>query len=411
MRIVMMAIGDELLRGETREGNGQALAAQLQKRHLQLQEVRLVGDDLAQIAATIASVRAQPTWLIVSGGLGPTDDDFTRQALATSLGLGLGRDQACVAAITERFNRLGRKMDPCNLRQADLPQGAEAVTNDHGTAPGFFLQDKQLVITCLPGVPREFRAMLDDHLDAWLDRLHLASAPRKETTFRLVGLPESTMQGLLSLLPHYACAKMRSLPTWPQIRLELSALTSDADFAALCAEVRQALGPYIFSQDREESFAAAVLRALRAIDATLAVAESCSGGLIGHLLTEVPRASHTLLLDAVTYANSAKIQLLSVQPELLASHGAVSEPVALAMARGAKDLAQSRVAIATSGVAGPDGGSAEKPVGTVCIALVSDGHERVETLHFKGLTRDRFKVLVAYTALDWLRQWARSVVP
>lgn len=408
MRIIFVAIGDELLRGESREGNGAALAEWLARRGLRISEFRVLSDSFDAIAELVSSLAGEPTLVVCSGGLGPTDDDFTRAAVASAVGRPLARDAASVAALEARFARLGRVMNPSNLRQADFPQGATVWPNAHGTAPGFALQHRALHVVCLPGVPREFAGLIEDHLGSLLDMVGIPASPRREHTFRLFGVPESEMQGTLSQLPHWPAATMRSLPGWPDIRLELApaAAADSASFEALLAEVAAAFGPRIYGHDRRLRLPDETLRALQARGARVAVAESCTGGLVVQQLTALPGASEVVQCGVVAYANAAKQRLLGVPEALIARHGAVSEEVAVAMAEGARATGLCDVAVATTGIAGPAGGSPDKPVGTLCIALVADGQVLHRRVCWPGLARDRFQILAAWTALDWLRRWA-----
>lgn len=409
MSIQFLAIGDELLRGETREGNGAALAEHLAGLGLRLEQMRAIGDDKAAIAAALADLRGKPgTLVVVSGGLGPTDDDFTRQAVAEALGLLLVQSETAMSQIAERFARFGRPMHPANEAQAWLPLGAKLLENAHGTAPGFLAHTRDLAVMALPGVPREFAAMLDDHLGNALVATGHAPKKRTELTYRLFGIAESDMQGALAELPHYPACTMRSLPTWPEIRLKLSSRGDPEAFAAFLDEFRGRLGRYVYGQGDGDSHGAAVLRELVRCDARLAVAESCTGGLVSHLLTEVPGSSRTLALGVVAYANAAKTAMLGVPEALLRDHGAVSEPVVAAMAAGARERADADVAVATSGIAGPEGGTPNKPVGTLCLAIADRQGVRAETVALRGLSRGRFKTLAAHLALDRLLVWARA---
>lgn len=415
MRLAFLAIGDELLRGESREGNGYFLAQKLSEGQLHLSQMRVVADDFAEIAAALAELSAVPTLLICSGGLGPTDDDFTRAAVAAALGVPVVRDQAVLAAIEARFASMGRAMHPANARQADFPQGAEVIANPFGTAPGFVAQLGALTAVCLPGVPREFSGMVDANLEAWLAKVSLAQLQTSQAvTLRLFGIPESDMQGVLSSLPLYGAVKMRSLPTWPEIRLKLAPAGAQpqeiTDFHLLLTQLREALGWRIYGEGDADSHPAAVLRALLARDLQVAVAESCTGGLVAQLLTSVPGASRSLVAGVVAYANSAKTALLGVDAALIEQHGAVSQEVAEAMALGALRVSGADVAVATTGIAGPDGGSAEKPVGTLWLALAWQGGVHSAQLQLSGIGRGRFQTLAAHHALSWVRRWALKLL-
>lgn len=408
-RVEFLAIGDELLRGETREGNGAWLAAQLAQRGVALAQMRIIADDRQGIASALRDAARRPTLLICSGGLGPTDDDFTREAVAEALGVTLVQDDASLAAITARFAALGRTMHPLNARQAEFPRGAAVIANPFGTAPGFSIDHGALTLVCLPGVPREFCGLVEAGLDGWLRARGVASAPAdREVTLRLFGIPESDMQGLLRTLPHYPAVRLRSLPSWPEIRLKLAPRDDAAAgaFEALLAEARAALDWRIYGQGDDDSHAAAALRALRAAGLRVALAESCTGGLVAQLLTAVPGASETLIAGVVAYANAAKEQLLGVDAAVIAAHGAVSQAVVEAMARGALQVGGADVAVATSGIAGPGGGSDAKPVGTLWLALAWRGGVVSQELHFGGVDRARFQVIAAHTALSWLRRHA-----
>jgi nicotinamide-nucleotide amidase len=404
MQLVFLAVGDELLRAESREGNGYELAQQLAARGLALAQMRVLPDDRRVIQQALAELTLEPGVVLVSGGLGPTQDDFTREAVAQAAGVPLQTHTDSLEALQQRFARMGRTMHPANAQQAEFPGGATVLTNDFGTAPGFVLPVGRAEVVCLPGVPREFAGMLQAHLDTVLGRVGLTRPPRDEVTLRVFGIPEADLQGLLQGLPHWGAAHFRSLPTWPEIRVKLARQTDN--YPTLLQEVRAALGLRIYGEGDDDTMAMATLRALQDRGATLAMAESCTGGLLGHMLTDVPGASRTHLLDAVTYSNTAKAQVLGVPDFLLRSHGAVSEPVAQAMAEGARRLAGATVAVATTGIAGPGGGSDDKPVGTVCLALASETGTVTQTLHFRGVDRRRWKVLVAFTALDQVRRWA-----
>ncbi|MFZ4578147.1 MAG: nicotinamide-nucleotide amidohydrolase family protein [Myxococcota bacterium] len=406
MRIVFLAIGDELLRGESREGNGAVLSDRLGARGVRLDQIRVLRDDFETIASALQDLCRTPTLIVVSGGLGPTDDDFTRAAVARAVGVEVVRDESVLDGLRAWYQARGRTMAEANHRQADFPQGAEVLANLHGTAPGFTLVHGAARIACLPGVPREFAAMLDDHLDDLLQRSGVATLHRHEATFRLFGIPESDLQVLLSRLPHWSAATMRSLPSWPEIRLMLAPRGDSEAFATLLTHVRGALGTRIYSERREDTHAAATLRALVVRGATLAVAESCTGGLIGHLLTEVPGASATLLVDTVTYADDAKREFLGVAAGTLETHGAVSEQTAREMAEGVRNRSGATVAVATTGIAGPAGGTDAKPVGTVFVAVAGPDGTVVRGVRYVGIDRSRFKLSVAHLALAELRSWA-----
>ena len=408
MTVAYLAVGDEILRGETREGNGHALAVRLRRRGLKVGGWRVVADDRQTVVRAAHEMAREHRLLLVSGGLGPTDDDGTRQAIADAAGSPLALDDALAERLARRYRVRGRVFGAANKRQAWIPQGADILVNDGGTAPGFVVAVHGCLVACLPGVPREFAAMADAHLDRLLAAAEVPVIARAERTMRVFGITESDLQSRLASLPGYEQMHVRSLPHFPEIRLALSSRANDEELDAYVASARAALGWRVFSVDPTEPYAAAVVRTLQQIDATVAVAESCTGGLIGDLLTDVAGVSETLKADLVCYANTAKESLLGVPAEVLTRDGAVSEATARAMAEGARRVAGADYGLATTGVAGPSGGTADKPVGTIWIALAGPGGTSAWHTNFGHLDRWRFKRLVAFTALARLRTAALS---
>ncbi len=408
MTVAYLAIGDEILRGETREGNGHTLASHLSRRGLQLDRTEVVADRRLPMIEAVSRLSDACCVVIVSGGLGPTDDDRTRHAMADAAGVELALDSNLEAGLARRYERLGRRFLSANRRQAFIPVGARALRNATGTAPGFTLRVGQATVACLPGVPREFDAMVAEHLDELLRAAGVHATLRSETTLRIFGITESGLQTRLAALPGHAEASVRSLPRFPEIRLAISPKPGCGPTDAFIAAARDDLGWRVFSDHPTETHAAAVMRDLQAQDATVAIAESCTGGLIGHLVTEVPGVSATLLADLVCYANEAKQTLLAVPEATLSEHGAVSELTARAMAEGVRAAVGARWGLATTGVAGPTGGSRARPVGTVFIALAGPAGTECWQYGFGDIGRSRFKRLVAFTALARLRTTANA---
>ncbi len=413
MTVAFVAIGDEVLRGETRETNGAALAQRLHERGLTLQQVRIVSDQAEQVGDALHHLTQSASLIITTGGLGPTDDDGTRQAVADLTGRPLREDSALAATIRARYERRGRSWVALNLRQALLPDGAVALPNQHGTAPGFAVQLNDAWIACLPGPPREVAGMLDDHLDDLLGRTAIVTQPVQEHCLRIFGITESQLQQQLCDTAGYDRVRIRSLPSFPELRLHVRPATgyTDGDAAMFAQTVATELDWRVFARRRQTSFAQVVVDELRDRDFTLAVAESCTGGLIGDMLTNVPGVSAVLLADFVTYANAAKRDVLGVAEQSLHDHGAVSEQVVRAMAEGAKRNTGADFAIATSGIAGPAGGSAEKPVGTVWFGVSGPAGTTAHSRLFAGLQRSRFKRLAAWSTLALLRRAVIQAAP
>lgn len=409
MTVAFMAVGDEILCGETREGNGHALAQRLSRRGLVISGWRVVSDSQPTVIQASRELARLHALVIVSGGLGPTDDDGTRDAIAEAAGRPLVRDAALADELARRYSAQGRAFGPENDRQAWRPEGANVLVNRAGSAPGFVVPVGSGLLACLPGVPSEFAAMLDEHLDDLLAAAGVVAKPRPERTLRVFGIAESDLQGRLSALSGYAHIHVRSLPHFPEIRLALTCADPAGDLDAFVHAARHVLGWRVFSTDPKEPFAAAVVRALQGAQATLAVAESCTGGLIGHMLTDIPGVSATLIADAVCYANSAKERLAGVPAAVLAREGAVSEATARAMAEGIRRKTGADFGLATTGIAGPGGGTKDKPVGTVYMAVAGRDGTAAWQQRYRHLDRRRFKQLVAYSALARLKAAALAV--
>lgn len=402
MTVTFLAIGDELLRGNTHESNGHHLATLLERQGVALLEARHVSDARADVVHAVRALAQRSPLVIITGGLGPTDDDQTRAALVEASGTSLVLHDETLADLESRYSQRGRPFTETNRRQAYFPAGAQVLHNAFGTAPGFAVRVERSLVACFPGVPREFRGMMRAHLSALMEAVHIETSPRVEHLLRVFGVSESALQERIAALPGYEAVTIRSLPHFPEIRLHSSG--PSPVWETWLDAVRADLGWHIFSEERGASIGDIVRDHLAERNATVAVAESCTGGLIGDLLTDAPGMSAHLLADLVCYSNAAKTALLGVDAALIATHGAVSEEVARAMADGARSRTEATFAVATTGIAGPGGGSDEKPVGTICIAVSHAGGTYSWRHCFRGLDRRRFKLLVAWAALARLRR-------
>ena len=322
------------------------------------------------------------------------------------LGAALVRDDSSLEAIRRRFERLGRTMSDSNMKQADFPAGAEILPNPIGTAPGFSVRIGEALAFFMPGVPAEMRRMFDEQV---VPRIR-ALAPQESYQVRLrtFGLPESVvgerLRGVEELFPGVTIGYRAH---FPEIEVKVLARTSPASEARDLAEratqeVRMRIADVIYGEG-DDTFAGVLGRELRSRSYKLAIAESCTGGLIGHLLTKEPGASEFLVVDAVTYANTAKTRMLGVGEEVIRGHGAVSSEVAAAMAEGVKHVSGADVALAVTGIAGPSGGSDEKPVGTVFLAVAWPGGLVVKERRFPG-DRAQVQKLAAYAGLHLVRE-------
>jgi nicotinamide-nucleotide amidase len=414
MTCAVLSIGTELTRGELINSNAAWLASELTSLGFEVVEHAVVDDHVERILEALNRLSGHVRVVVSTGGLGPTSDDLTARAVAATLGVGLMRDEVSLEAIRRRFEKAGRTMSPSNEKQADFPEGAEVLPNPAGTAPGFSVRLGDCTLFFLPGVPREMEIMFEQQVAPRIRAL--APDDSYQTRLRTFGLPESVVgERLAGVEPAYPGITLGYRAHFPEIEVKVLA-RADSRAAArhLCEEatreVKSRLGSSNYGEG-DDTFAGVVGRALRMRGWTLAIAESCTGGLVGHLLTREPGASDFLLLDAVTYANSAKARVLGVDEETIRWHGAVSPEVAEAMARGAKRVAGADIALSLTGVAGPSGGTDSKPVGTVYIAIArADGGIDVQLRSLSG-GRERIQVLAAYEALQAVRDLCTTWKP
>ncbi len=401
-RVEVLAIGDELLDGRVADTNTLRLAVVLAELGLKISQRTTVTDDIEDIVREAKAVAARGTQLcVVSGGLGPTRDDVTSEAFAQLAGVGMVRDEAQVKRIEERLARRGRPMTENQRKQADRPKGAEIILNPNGTAPGFALRHAGCVFVSTPGVPNEFDAMVANDVVA---PLRARAAPIEKRSLFCFGVTEGEVDARLAPLAEL-CPTVRVgfRAHMPEIHVSLSAPANEkVALEKALVFTREQLGVAVFTEAKEP-FAKVVLDALKRRGATLAVAESCTGGLIGDLLTDIPGSSDVFLGGFVAYGNDLKESALGVPKALMVDGGAVSEPVALAMAEGAAKATGASYAIAVSGIAGPGGGTEEKPVGTTCMALIGPTLKESRTVRWP-FDRRRNKTVSAYAALDLLRR-------
>jgi len=414
MTCAVLSIGTELTRGELANSNGAWLAAELTAIGFEVTEHVVVDDDRGRIVEALRRLAQRARVVVSTGGLGPTTDDVTTEAVAAAVGAALARDAASLDHIRRRVEKAGRTMTPSNAKQADFPEGADILPNPIGTAPGFGVRIGECVAFFMPGVPREMKRMFEEQVAPRVRAL--ASNNLFQSRLRTFGLPESAVgEKLAGVEQAFPGTTIGYRAHFPEIEVKvLAKAASHASARDLCeratAEVRARLGSYAYGE-ADDTFAGVVGRALRARGWTLAIAESCTGGLVGHMLTREPGASDFLLLDAVTYANSAKSQILGVDEETIRWHGAVSPEVAGAMAEGARRVSGADVALSLTGIAGPSGGSDAKPVGTVYVALArADGATEVVHRVFAG-DRAQIQLLASYAGLRMLRELCVSRTP
>jgi nicotinamide-nucleotide amidase len=410
-RAAILAVGSELLTSTFVDTNSLYITGELERLGVCVAYKSVVGDDRDELAVAIRQALSRVDLLVCTGGLGPTDDDVTREVVAEVLGRELREDARITAQIEARFVARGLAMPAINRRQAMVPAGAIVLDNRNGTAPGLWIDAGEQVVVLLPGPPRELKPMLADAIERRLAprTSGLALARR---VIRVTGRTESqTEEAVRSLYDTWARAPVpvsaTILASLGQIDLHLTALAAtqrevEAVLAAAAGEVVERLGLDVYS-DNGLKLERVVGDLLIARGLRMAVAESCTGGLLASRLTDVPGSSQYVDRGIVAYANAAKVELLGVPQSLLDAEGAVNEPVAVAMATGVAARAGVEVGVGVTGIAGPDGGTPAKPVGTVAIAAVVPGAVASRTYRFVG-DREQVKFQSTQAALDMVRR-------
>jgi nicotinamide-nucleotide amidase len=371
MTAAVLSTGTELTRGELVNTNATWLADALTSLGFDVTALDTVGDDAPRLTAALTRLGAEHDLVVCTGGLGPTTDDLTNATVAALLGVPLERDAASFAAIQARFARFKRTFTPSNAKQADFPRGATILPNAWGTAPGFAVRIGRALACFLPGVPSEMEAIFKVHVTPLLEPL--PHAFRHQVRLRTFGLMESEVNDRLAGVEATHGVLLGYRATLPEIEVKVLAEGADGGDAerrsrAAADEVRARLGTAVYGEGTL-TLPAVLLDFLRERGLTLALAESCTGGLASKLLTDVPGASSVFLGGAVVYHNAAKTELLGVDARLVVEHGAVSREVAVAMAEGVRARLKSSIGLAFTGIAGPDGGTETKPVGLVHVAL------------------------------------------
>jgi len=408
MKICFLAIGDELLNGRISEANGRFLASQVSALGLNLNYLMMVGDDEVEIVRAFDFLSQNSDALICTGGLGPTPDDLTTEVFAKFAGLDLEFHQEILEQIEARFKLRGMQMPLTNKKQALIPKGARIIPNNFGTAPGYEFEKDGKHWFFFPGVPSEFQQMAKEFLLPRLMELEGAKKSVKVKTLLVYGIPESGIAERLNKITFAPELKLAYLPEFPRIHLRLSVvLLDEARAEKIVSEsaqmIKSALGEYVISED-DEPLERTVGNLLKTRGLRLATAESCTGGLVAKRLTDIPGSSDYFLGGFVTYANELKIRELGVSAELLKEKGAVCAEVAIAMAKGARERTGSDIAISTTGVAGPTGGTKDKPVGTVFMALADDKGIWSQRFQFLPISREAVRALSAETALEIIRR-------
>ncbi|HEY4271272.1 MAG TPA: competence/damage-inducible protein A [Candidatus Udaeobacter sp.] len=407
MRAMLINTGTELLLGDVHDAHLAFIAREILSLGLRIDEQRTVPDSEA-IRSALTELFPRCEILFVTGGLGPTTDDITREMVSGSLRLELLQDPELLTSLQQRLQLRGIKWGPGIARQADVPAGAQVLPNEHGSAPGFYLKSNinpgvsSPHVFVLPGPPRELQPMFKKFVMPILQSILQVPLSIERRSYLIAGIGESLVEEAIG----------QKVLAIPGIELGYCARPGEVEVriigepeAIQVADniIRGELGSAIFS-DNDQSLESVVLKLLKQRRETLATAESCTGGFIANSITNVPGASEVFLAGYITYANESKSDILNLDPKLIEKHGAVSEPVARAMSEGARIRAGSSYGLATTGIAGPGGGSDEKPVGTVYVALASAQLDTVVRKFFFPTDRETFKQLTTRAALDLLRR-------
>jgi len=412
MRCEIISVGTELLMGQTTNTNARDIARELLSLGIGVYYQTVVGDNEQRLAEVFELALQRSDLIVLTGGLGPTDDDLTRETVARVLGLPLEKSPLWEQKLREFFSRFKRPMAEINLRQAMVPRGGKVLNNDGGTAPGILLEEKGKIIILLPGPPREALPMFKGQVIPFL-REKLSGegqlAVLRSKVLRIIGLGESVMAEMIQEhLKNQGNPTIAPLAKGAEVHLRLTARgetekEAESLLTAKAEEIKKVLGDYIYGEDDEE-LELAVARLLWQSGKTLALAESCTGGLLSHRLTNIPDSSRYMLAGLVTYSNEAKSEILGVDHALIAAVGAVSSQVAEAMAAGARRLCRADIGVGITGIAGPGGKTAQKPVGLTYIALESEDYKICKRFEFWGERLD-IKLRATQSALYLLYQY------
>jgi nicotinamide-nucleotide amidase len=406
MNAAALAIGTELLGAQRQDTNSLVLASLLERHGVRLRWKATVGDDAEEIAAEIRRLSTLADLVVVSGGLGPTDDDRTRQAAARAFERQLREDSELVLDLEAQFAKLGVPMPEVNRRQATVIEGCEVLHNSVGTAPGLLLEENEAAVFLLPGVPREYRHLLDEYLEPWLEKMAPGTL-RISRTIRISCLPESLVeQRILPVYDEIERDAISILASPGDIRIRITANADRTEEIESAADrIEDLVGRAVFSRSEDGTLEGVVADLLTARGLRVATAESCTGGLVAQRLTSIPGSSTYFPGGVVAYSDTEKTRLLGVDAAILEECGAVSEEVARALASGAQQRFASDFGIGITGVAGPGGGTEAKPVGTVHLALAGPavGELVHRQLRLPG-DRDRIRWYSSQVALEMLRR-------
>lgn len=413
MKIELIASGDEIVTGKIADTNSARLAFDLTLRGYDVSRIIAVGDDIGRIADILVECSGRADSVICAGGLGPTSDDLTTEAAAKAAGVELEFREEAWRDIERRFAKINLPIAPTNRKQAILPKGAEILQNPIGTAPGYLIKIRGVPCFFAPGVPRELFMMFDEQILPRLEKIRPDSLVYLTKVWRTFGYAESGLGGLLEgVTEKYESLRLSFRATFPEIQVGLSARAKTRDEAEKslnpAAEVVESrIGQWVYSRDGR-TLPEVVGDLLKEKGLKLAVAESCTGGMIGQMITSVPGSSDYFMGSIVSYSNELKTGILKAPKDIIRRFGAVSEECAKAMAEGVRNLAEAGIGLSVTGIAGPTGGTPEKPVGTVFLACATASGTEVRGGLWPRGDREQIRLISSYAALDLVRKMLSS---
>ena len=408
MKAEIIAVGSELLTPDRVDTNSLFLTAQLNRLGIEVTRKTVASDEFSSLRDAFAGAMERVELIVASGGLGPTEDDRTREAVAELLGRKLAHDPAVMAMIEARFRKIGRAMSEKNARQAMVPEGATVLENARGTAPGLWLESSGRIVILLPGPPHELKAMFSEQVESRLARLS-TGVRLIARELRVAGMGESDVdQRIAPIYTRYSDVQTTILAAPGEIQIHLRTWTTDSPAAEkLLQQIQEsivfALGEAVFTI-AGESMEEVVARELTLHHATIATAESCTGGLLAERLTRISGSSAYFLGGVVSYSNALKSAWVDVPAEIIETKGAVSSEVAIALADGIRRRTGATLGVGITGIAGPNGGTPEKPVGTVHVAIADADGSKERGASYPG-ERDRIRWQASQTALDLVRRY------
>ncbi len=414
MNAQIISIGDELLIGQTVNTNASFVGAKLTDIGVEVKKVITTSDEMDAILSDLDTALQRSDIVIVTGGLGPTHDDITREAICRFFKCGMREDPDVLEDIKERFNRFGRPLTPTNKDQAMVPECCEAIRNFNGTAPGFWIEQNGKIVAVMPGVPREMQAMMENFV---IPNIKARYADKLRQIVRLniltTGIAESNLFDKLSPVDEVLKdVKVAFLPNLGGVKIRLTGEGSSLDEArekvdAASQQVRLRVGRYVYGTGEDE-LSQVIGNLLKDRQMTIAVAESCTGGNISNMITDRSGSSEYFERGVIAYSNAAKVEILQVDEDLIQMKGAVSEEVALEMAKGVRSISGTDLGVSITGILGPKGATTTKPVGLIYIAVASHENAVVKKYNFGG-TRLENKIRSTYAALELVRKFILGI--